>query len=198
MTTGRVALLGPRLVQLSATLIDLPPQGRSSRVFFEHSPTGVRNLYFETSQPQLDRVPPALPDPLSQHPRSTPSESFFYSTANLENVERITPCLVDVNGKLTICGLLLQDSAGRNSCVGQIRLDRLGSPIQLTGHQSLWLGFSKDDHRPFVSTLLLSRTERCEGLSWLEVQLYGSMEWWYSARQCQVHHMGTSSPPTRL
>ncbi|KAK1585888.1 uncharacterized protein LY79DRAFT_518029 [Colletotrichum navitas] len=200
-THSRVACFGPqpKLQPLPIpTLIDVPRQDRGSRLFWEHSPLGVRNLFFETSVPAPASESLALPRPSSQHPRSTFFESYFYSTATLDGVRRIVPCQRYIHGKLRIIGLLLQFPGGRQSCVGQVRLDSLGNHLQADGNQSIWLGFSKDDHRPFVSALELSEPKQSEGLSWLEVQLCGTLEWWFSSRQCQVCYMGKSSPPTRL
>ncbi|CAI0652177.1 unnamed protein product [Colletotrichum noveboracense] len=197
----RVALFGPQLksqaLPLSA-LIDLPRQNGGSRLFFEHSPHGVRSLCFETPKPEpRPGSSLALQKPESPYPKSF-SESYFYSTAILDGIDMITLCQRYVWGKRRIIGLLLQFSGGRQSCVGQIRLDCLGNPLPLGSHQSIWLGFSKDDHRPFVSVLEFSEPKPTEGVWWFEVELFGRLEWWFSLKQSQVCHMGKSSPPTRL
>ncbi|OHE90313.1 hypothetical protein CORC01_14386 [Colletotrichum orchidophilum] len=200
-TYGRIAHLCPQpklQPHPAPTLIDLPRQDKGSRLFFEHSPLGVRNLSFETPKPVSASDPPTLPEPLSKHPKSTFFESYFYSSALLDGVIKIVPCQRNLRGKQHIIGLLLQFPERRQSCVGQIRLDCLGSPLQLDDHQSIWLGFSTDDYRPFVSVLQLSESKPNEDLSWLEVQPCNTLEWWFSLRQCQVCYMGKSSPPTRL
>ncbi|KZL64983.1 hypothetical protein CT0861_12835, partial [Colletotrichum tofieldiae] len=185
---SRVALFGPQSISQPLplpTLIDLPPQDRGSRFFFEHSPLGVCSLYFETPKP----APPTnssltLPKPMSRQPKSF-SESYFYTTADLDDIEMIVPCQRYIRGKRHIIGLLLQFPEGRQSCVGQVRLDSLGGPLRADGHQSMWLGFSKSDHRPFVSAVVLSKPRGNEGISWLEIQFYGTLEWWFTLRQCQ-------------
>ncbi|KXH65948.1 hypothetical protein CSAL01_13571 [Colletotrichum salicis] len=198
----RVALFGPQLkskaLPAALTLIDLPRQNGGSRFFFEYSPLGIHNLGFETPRP----APPlgsslALQKPESPHPKSF-SESYFYTTAILDGVHMIAPCQRYVRGKQRIIGLLLQFSGGLRSCVGQIRLDCLGSLLPVGSHQSVWLGFSKDDHRPFVSVLELVEPKLTEGVWWFEVKLFGRLEWWFSLKQSQVCHMGKSSLPTRL
>ncbi|KAH9235745.1 hypothetical protein K456DRAFT_34415 [Colletotrichum gloeosporioides 23] len=184
----RVALFGPQLksqaLPLSA-LIDLPRQNGGSRLFFEHSPHGVRSLCFETPKPEpRPGSSLALQKPESPYPKSF-SESYFYSTAILDGIDMITLCQRYVWGKRRIIGLLLQFSGGRQSCVGQIRLDCLGNPLPLGSHQSIWLGFSKDDHRPFVSVLEFSEPKPTEGVWWFEVELFGRLEWWFSLKQSQ-------------
>lgn len=180
------------------TLIDLPHQDMGSRIFFENSPLGVRNLCFETPEPAPALGTPALPKPFSQHPKATFFESYFYSAASLDGVSKIVPCQRYSCGKQRIIGLLIQSPEGRQSCVGQIRRDSLQDPLETSGYQHMWLGFSKDDHRPFVSALTLSEPNRNDGLWWFEVRFCGIIEWWFSLRQCQVCYTGKSSPPTRL
>lgn len=124
-------------------------------------------------------------------------ESYFYSAAIINGFYIIMPCQRSVRGRRRTIGLLLQFPGGRQSSVGQIRLDCLGSLLQIGSHQSFWLGFSKDDHRSFMSILELSEPKLNVGLSTFEVQLSGMLEWWCSLRQCQVCYMGIS-PPTRL
>ncbi|KAK1843036.1 hypothetical protein CCHR01_14341 [Colletotrichum chrysophilum] len=197
----RVAIFGPELESKTlpaSALIDLPKQNGGSRIFFEHSPLGIRSLGFETPRPApTPDFSLALQMPESPHPKSF-SESYFYSTAILDGVHMIAPCQRHVRGKLRIIGLLLHFSGGRQSCVGQIRLDCLGSLLPVGSRQSVWLGFSKDDHRPFVSVLELSEPKPTEGTWWFEVELFGRLEWWFSLKQSQVCQMGKSSPPTRL
>lgn len=192
---------GPQSKTLPApvsTLIDLPRQKGSSRLFFEHSPLGARSLSFETPEPAPASSSLTLPQTLSQHPRATFFENYFYSTANLDGVDTIVPCQRYIRGRQRIVGLFLQFPEGRQSCVGQIRLDSLASPLQLSGHQRFWLGFSEDDHCPFVAGLELSEPTSSEGVSWLEVPLRGNLDWWFSLRQCQVYCGGKYSTPPRL
>ncbi|KAK2051440.1 hypothetical protein LY76DRAFT_398607 [Colletotrichum caudatum] len=75
-TYNRVALFGPQPnlhPPAVPTLIDLPPKDRGSRLFFENSPLG--------------------------HLKSTFFESYFYSTAKLDGVNKIMPCQRYVHGK---------------------------------------------------------------------------------------------------
>ncbi|KAK1624561.1 hypothetical protein BDP81DRAFT_110713 [Colletotrichum phormii] len=200
-THNRVAYFGPqpKLQPFPVpNLIDLPRQDGGSRLFFEHSPLGVRMLAFETPIPTPASYSLALPTPSSQHPKSTFFEPYFYSTASLDGVVRIVPCQRYVRSMLRITGLLLQFSEGRQCCLGQVRLDSLGSPFQASSHQAVWLIFSKDDNRPFVSALELSEPEDKKGPCCLEIQVRGQLDWWFSSRQCQVCYQDKSSPPTRL
>lgn len=111
----------------------------------------------------------------------------------------IVPCQRYIQGRKHITGLYLYYPEGHRSCVGQVRLDSLGRPLQLNAHQQrIWLGFTKEDYRPFVSALELSKPTASENVSWLEVPLCYRLEWWFSLRQCQVWCGGKSSPVTRL
>lgn len=196
---ARSIVLGPHPKSSPrAALVDLPNQKRSGRLFFEHGPLGVRNLAFETPEPAPASSPLILPRSLSPHPKATFFESYFYSTADLEGIERIVPCQRNILGRQHIIGLCLDFPEGRRSCVGQVRLDSLGNSVQLGAHHSVWLGFSKEDHRPFVSALELSEPEPGESVSWLEIPPCGRLEWWFSVKQCQVYCGGKSSPNTRL
>lgn len=158
----------------------------------------MRNLAFETAKPVPPSVPITLNQPLSQYPRSTFFETYFYSAASLDSVDTIVPCQRYIRGGRRIIGLLLKFLEGRQSYVGQIRLDSLDNPLQAYSHQNLWIGFSPEDHRPLVSALTLSEPSLTEGLSWFKVQLRGTLEWWFSLKQCQLHHVGKSSPLPRL
>lgn len=180
------------------TLIHLPRQTGGDRLFFERSPLGVRSLYCEAAEPVLTSSPPTLPKPLSPYPRATFFETYFYSEASLDDVDTIVPCHRLIRGKQRIIGLYLQFPGDQTSCVGQVRLDSLASPLRLSGHQRIWLGFSKEDHRPFVSALTLGEPSPSDKVSWLEVQLRGKLVWWFSMNQCQVCYGEESSPPTRL
>jgi len=159
---------------------------------------GIRSLLFETPEPAPAPASLFLTEALAQPPNPKLLGSYFYSRANLDQVEKIMPCQRFVCGQQQIMGLLFEHFGGRQSCVGQIRLDCIGSPLQLAGHHSFWLAFSENGCGPFVSTIELSHVEPTRGLSWLEVLLCGNLEWWFSWSQCQVFHMGKSSPVTRL
>lgn len=158
----------------------------------------VRVLTFETPKPESTSVPlPVLPNAQSDYPASEVFEEFFFSAAVLDGVEEIVPCRnYSESGKLKIIGLLLQFPENRRSCVGQIRMDLLESPLQVRGHQSIWLGFSEDYGPIYVSSLELSCPAAVQGVTWFEVELSSTLEWWFSERQCQVYHMGRSSPIT--
>lgn len=133
----RTIILGPQpksFPEPAHTLIDLPNQ-KGSRLFFEHSPLGVRNLSFETPEPQPTPESLILPQSLSPHPGATFFESYFYSTVHLAGVCRIVPCQRYIHGRQHITGLYLHFPEGHQSCVGHVRLDSLANPIQMGARQ---------------------------------------------------------------
>jgi len=93
-------------------------------------------------------------------------ESYFYSAAIINGFYIIMPCQRSERGRRRIIGLLQQFPGGRQSSVGT---DPSGL-LRKSSPQSFWLGFSKDDHRPFMSILELSEPKLNDGLSTFEVQ----------------------------
>ncbi|WQF75107.1 hypothetical protein CDEST_00121 [Colletotrichum destructivum] len=140
-----------------------------------------------------------LREPLSHYPRSFLLDYYFYSCVSLSHLDLIIPCRVLLLGAQRITGLLLRYTNGTHSTAGQVRLNCLEKPLQASGLQTLWLGFSKRYHLPFVSVLEVSAPgPRQVVCCWFQVELCGVLEWWFSTTQCQVHHKGKSSPLTCL
>lgn len=170
-------------------------------MFFNTSTRGTHNLAFESNHAILQsnaRVP-TLPEPLSLYPESQPIEDYFYTSALLDNATTVTPCNGSYKGGAYITGLILTYTDGHESCVGHIRRDSLSCPLELTESPMLWLGFSLENMEPRVAKIeTVSRPSDTHSLEWLEVPWTGQLEWWFSARQCKVHHKQKASPATRL
>ncbi|KAK2030810.1 hypothetical protein LX32DRAFT_637868 [Colletotrichum zoysiae] len=196
-TYNRLAPFGPQPIRPpeAPTLIDFPTQDRGSRIFFESAPVGVRNLRFETPDPAptSDSIRP--PEPFFGHSRMWLFPDKFYSVAKLDGVSKIVPCQRHVYGERCIVGLLLEFPDGRQSCVGEIRLDRLQNPVQTSGHQLVWLGISENDYEPFVSAVTITGPDCDDGVSWFEMPLIGTLEWWYATRGCELRHTGKAGSP---
>ncbi|RGP64378.1 hypothetical protein FLONG3_9565 [Fusarium longipes] len=79
------------------------------------------------------------------------NEPYYYTSAKLDGVSEVTPCL-DWNHCDAIVGLLLTYTDRRQASVGQILLDHLGAPQTVTS-ETMWLGYreaedSTDSHHP--------------------------------------------------
>ncbi|KAF5251219.1 hypothetical protein FANTH_3654 [Fusarium anthophilum] len=112
------------------------------------------------------------------------SDQFFSTSANLENLQTITPCrgwrnCVDNE----TFGLLFIYVDGRQRSVGQIRLDHLLELVNITSDR-LWLGSSADtepaQEEPCPPTwnitwLIVCTPELKRGM--LELPLRGKLEW---------------------
>ncbi|EFQ36785.1 uncharacterized protein GLRG_11932, partial [Colletotrichum graminicola M1.001] len=122
-TRGRSLVFGPHLDILPTTrlaLIDLPSQDSSSRIFVEESSVGIRNVAFESSNPEPALSPSvSLPQPTYRAPVSNPQTPWFYSTASLDDVEDVRPCQRSIGGRNIIIGLLLRYVDGHEACLGQ-------------------------------------------------------------------------------
>jgi hypothetical protein len=179
------------------TLIYIHQQDQpKSHIFYEYASRGIRNLGFDTCQPPQSPQPPMLLQPHSTYPDSTSLENYLYTAGSLDGVCKITPCNYNLNGRMMITGLLLIDALGHKSCVGHIRLDYLhrGATIELSENDNLWLGFRTDLDGSHVYAIGKYLPERTQDLVWLEYPMKGRLEWWFSSRQCQVHHNGRASP----
>lgn len=123
-------------------------------------------------------------------------EDYFFTSASLDDVITVTPCTSNQDGMLAIIGLLFSASNGRESCVGQIRRDSLGCPLDVDRSQRLWLGFSMQKRQPRVVKVDTFRSR--EELTWFDMPWAGVLEWWFSFRQSRLYHEGRTSPVTRI
>lgn len=179
-------------------LLDRPSK-QTSRIFYNTSSAGIYRLGFETPSPTPNSQRSTLPTPLSLSP-TTWQEFYYYTSAALDGVTTVTPSMHQVAGTSVIIGLLLHDSnAPTTSCVGQIRLDSLGCPLEVGASQRLWLGFlSMRTGGHCVAKVATSPPSDIDAytLTWLALPYHGMLEWWFSHRQCRVHHGGQASPAT--
>ncbi|KAH6856152.1 hypothetical protein B0I37DRAFT_366685 [Chaetomium sp. MPI-CAGE-AT-0009] len=199
---GRITLMGvwPRRLRSAWTLLDRPST-QHSRIFHDTSSTGIYLLGFETPSPTPDNQRPELPElraPLSSSPTPTFSrEDYYYTSATLDGVTIVTPSLHQIGGMPVITGLLLHYPKGHTSCVGQIRLDSLGSPLEVGTCQKRWLGFSSTPMGGHcVTGAATFRPPDIHASSWLALPYNGLLEWWFSYRQCRIHHEDQANPET--
>ncbi|KAH9232171.1 hypothetical protein K456DRAFT_1914806 [Colletotrichum gloeosporioides 23] len=168
-THSRVTIFGPQPQARSTTqltLVDLPYQNRGSRLFFEHSPLGIRNLAFETLEPAPRSDAIVLAQTLPRHPKAAFFESYFYSTAILKGVNEIVPCQRYVRSRLHITGLLLKFPKGQQSCVAEWHV---GLVVFFAAVSSVFPGQIKSatraliqgDRRTNVEPIIRTKYPRC-------------------------------------
>jgi hypothetical protein len=172
-------------------------------ILYSTSESGISVLAFETPRrPKTWNRQPAAPTPLSAYPEAKRFyEDYYYTSAALDDVAVVIPCRRQIAGTEVITGLLLRDASGHTSCVGQVRLDSLGDPIEVPVHPPQKLGFSFSSTKwggHSVSGVVVAPPSEMEGTTWLVLPFRGLLEWWFSFRQCKIHHEGQESPQTCL
>ncbi|KAF5609069.1 uncharacterized protein FSUBG_4224 [Fusarium subglutinans] len=179
-SNGRSLVLGPDI-----RLADLPSTA-PARTFYYKYGHAQSWLGFERMTTWNDRKielsfgPPTRPGPYDW------SDQFFSTSADLENLQTITPCrdwrnCVDNE----IFGLLFTYADGRQRSVGQIRLDHLQDPVNIT--DKFWLGSTGDtepdqEEEPCPPTGHITWLGVCKPipnaeLEYLEIPLRGKLEW---------------------
>lgn len=193
----RVAVAGAEgtryLSEMEWKLMDAPGSRRGpSRLFYDSHPNGIRQLMFESREPDKPTSCPVLSRPALFSPHTGSDEGFFWSSASLEGVTALRQCRRgNSQGRQEVIGLLFTHADGTVSSVGQVRWDCLGKRSDVAGSDDLWLAFERTASRcPYISDAQLSPSERPGRfrLSWR-----GRLEWWYSYRQCQIRYDGRTS-----
>lgn len=168
------------------TLLDLLHREGLSRVFLEESSLGVRNVAFESSSPKQTSGPVFPPHRLEETPRSTKAKPLFFSTASLANLREVLPCRREFCGLNLVVGLLLRYRDGRETSLGQVRLDCLKAPMSTSGRFSLWIGISRNMYNSRVVAIDFSRGSNERGIEWVEVRDDEAVEWWFSYENSEV------------
>ncbi|KAI1207663.1 uncharacterized protein F4807DRAFT_434089 [Annulohypoxylon truncatum] len=196
---GRKVVVGPHLrpnwPSCRWTLLSTF-QPNPSRIFFEDSPHGIRCLAFETPSPNQYNRPLILPFPISPFPKSTSIEDYFYTSAVLDNVVEVTPCRTVQSGVWAITGILLSYANGYQIAVGQVRLDHLSPTMRVLPSQKMTFTFSAVNGYPYLASIH-SAPPMCSETD-MEICWHGSLEWWFSRRQCKIYHNGQASPVTKF
>lgn len=206
---GRSSLIGysPHLLYDPYTWIlveVLDPRNGPSTMFF-NTVDDMKTLAFTSPDPNPCDRRLSLSLPESPHPEVWQQEPYHHNSVPLTDIVMVTPCQGIHKRRKEVIGLLLHYSDNHVECVGQIRLDWLGSPVAIDASQTtLLLGFSKVQTEswllcPYISEVRFSRPETQksgEAIDWFEVPWRGTLEWWFSYRQVMVYHEGRTSPPT--
>lgn len=173
-----------------------------SQIYFDTSILGIHELAFDTPIPRpipgSNVEQPLLPRPESACPsHSSEDEDYFYTSATLGGVAEVTPCRANiVNFGPAIIGLLFRYTGGQQASVGQIRLDMLEPPMKVNVTRLLRLHFIlSSDGCPNVDRISFEPQTQVQDDSF-SVPWGGTLEWWFSHRQCRLWHNGRSSRPT--
>lgn len=187
-------------------LADLPSTTSTRTFYYKYTNTeswlGFEKITtWHERKIKLSFGPPARPDPYDWFDR------FFSTSAELENLQTITPCrgwgdCVDNE----IFGLLFTYTDGRQRSVGQIRLDHLQDSINIS--DKFWLGSSgdtePDDEEPYSPTGHITWLGVCKpvlnsdmDMQYLEIPLRGKLEWrstWGTVpTESDVRHLGSEA-----
>ena len=154
-----------------------------SQMYFDTSIFGILEFKLDrsTSSHSATEQPP-LPEPESRCPTfSHEDEDYFFTSAVLDGVTEVSQCKANVaTFGPAVMGLLFRYADGRQGSVGQIRPDKLVSPVRVNSKMKLYLHFGFSDkgcpHLSGISFEDLREVGRDEFL----VSLQGTLEWWFS------------------
>ncbi|KAF5647622.1 uncharacterized protein FTJAE_1678 [Fusarium tjaetaba] len=192
-SNGRSLVLGPDIRSRSPrsdrpliyeALADLP--STPTRTFYYKYGHGESWLGFERMTTWRDRKIELSFGPPGPGPYYW-SDQFFSTSADLENLQTITPCRGWRSGvDNEIIGLLFTYEDGRQRSVGHIRLDHLQEPVNITSDR-FWIGSSgdtePDQEEPYPPTGHITWLGVCKpensdpGMQFLEIPLRGKLEW---------------------
>ncbi|KAH7200293.1 hypothetical protein DER44DRAFT_813674 [Fusarium oxysporum] len=178
------------------------------RIYYDSmSSMGIGGLAFEDPSPVAQGFQPF--DPTTIVPPMPDFrycvEPFFFSSANLHNLSKITVC--QIPDKRGISGLLLTYKNGHKEALGEVRLNCLEPPIDVGKQDRVWLRFEYDptgiidEHPRFVEIsfspikpIMRDGTDPAVvGINCLEVLFTDELHWWWSSLQCQVFYDGQGS-----
>lgn len=198
-TAGRVYVLGKHPIPGHTYVHTRITAFRSQPdyIYIDDS-AGIRELALNPAPPVIEDPfgSLSLPVPRSQYPKVTSAESYFYTFATLDDLEFLEPCSFD--GITT--GLLLHYGDGSRAVIGQVRLDRLGKKQHVP----------RDATIRFVVTRTIAQCPKVRGVLVLTADMHeqippmdddldlavdcrGTLEWWYTWRQCQLAYEGRTS-----
>ncbi|KAL2159726.1 hypothetical protein VTH06DRAFT_2295 [Thermothelomyces fergusii] len=194
---GRMRFMGAwPLDHRSGWTLLAQPSKEPSWICYNARAGHTRVFGLEAPPPTPDGRGPDIPMPLSRCPREC-QEPYYYSSAHLDGVSLVTPSLACIGDTSVITGLLLRHSNKHTSSVGQVRLDSLGPPFKVRPSDRLYLGLLETNMGGHcVVIAATSRPSDTRSIVWLDLPWHGLLEWWFSYRQCKIHHGNKSSPDT--
>ncbi|KAK1249769.1 hypothetical protein MKX08_009772 [Trichoderma sp. CBMAI-0020] len=198
-TAGRVHVLGKHPIP-GHTYVHtrITALRREPDYIYVDDTAGILELALNPAPPEIEDPfgSLSLPVPMSQYPKGTSAESYFYTSASLDDLDFLEPCTV--NGVTT--GVLLHYCDGSRAVVGQVRLDRLRNKQHVPRDATIRFVVTRNIAQcPKVRGVLVLTADMHEqippvndGLE-LEVACRGRLEWWYTVRQCQLAYDGRLS-----
>ncbi|OAA51460.1 hypothetical protein NOR_00053 [Metarhizium rileyi] len=135
----------------------------------------------------------SLPSAKSCYPRSMFFERFYYSRATLEDVTQVLPCRI----ASVIVGAIFCYRNGTRASLGWVALNQLDAPVTVDT-PGLWFLITKFGPGFPKITAICHSPPVTGGQEYFHVQWQGELEWWFSCRQCQLHHNGRQTPMTRM
>ncbi|RBQ76620.1 hypothetical protein FVER14953_00285 [Fusarium verticillioides] len=207
---GRLLTLGPQLKYQQSVgykthakydLVATLPQTYPCRMYFANWGTSGSWMRFEGASTfkklklrgRRNRRLGLLPD----------NCKYQYSSAELEGVRTITPCVSRRDySRDTIHGLLLTYEDGRKRCVGQLRLDHLLAPIEVTS-ETMWIVCPETDEISWradeekdesgVYSVMFEEPDADEWYGrFIKIPMRGRLDWYFSKHQCHVSHRDDS------
>lgn len=169
-------------------LADLAP-GEPNTIYLEESWVSIGQLALQSEAPiQGVREPPIETATVEEGPDNQTaraprhSRGTHYSSAPLAGLATITPCWDKTLGHAReqgegvwhITGLILRYEDGRARVLGQVRLDSLGQPFDVTSCNGISLKYVWE--KVMLENIQLGRV-REDGWMWMPWK--GSITWWF-------------------
>ncbi|RBA12471.1 hypothetical protein FPRO05_03921 [Fusarium proliferatum] len=121
-------------------------------------------------------------------------------------VRTVTPCR-SWRHPDGILGLLLTYEDGRKRCVGEVRLDHLLAPIEVTS-DTMWIVYPETDeiswcsHDEDESGFYFVSFEEPDADEWegqcIKIPMRGRLDWYFSQHQCHLSHRDDSEPQDKF
>ena len=166
-------------------------------IYFNLSPNGIHQLAVKQPVFYKELEPLEMPAP-SPHPYRRSMVDYFYSAASLQQVVEITPCWRCLGKYAAVVGLLLRYADGRQTCVGEFRMDCIGETLPVGHAQGFYLGFVRAERiPPHIAKLELSHPQEEVGamkVHWLSLSWTGKLEWWFCFGHSKVYYKDQESP----
>ncbi|KAH6880807.1 hypothetical protein B0T10DRAFT_143411 [Thelonectria olida] len=196
---GRVCYMGHHVPYLFVEGVSIwqlmdTSDGGHGQFYFDGPSSGFRRIAFGGDPPLQPGVGPSIPQPISEPP---PGDRLldFYSSAPLKDVTELMPCRMEVRGAMHITGILLRYSNGHLERLGHVRPPCLEQPLVVGDHSGFSLGFSHPKlKQPFVAAIALGGPLENGADEWLDLSWDGTLEWWFTAFQCDIQYKGKRFP----
>ncbi|KAG9508108.1 hypothetical protein J7337_001668 [Fusarium musae] len=211
-SNGRLLTLGPQLkyrqpsgynTHAKYDLVGTMPQKHPCRMYFANWEDIGSWMRFEGASTfaeldlagSQDKALELLPD----------NCKYQYSSAELEGVRTVTPCRSWRHySPDAILGLLLTYEDGRKRCVGQVRLDHLLTPIEVTS-DTMWIVCSEKDEISWradekedgsgVDLVTFEEPDAKDSHGQcIKIPMRGRLDWYSSHHQCHLSHRDDSEP----